>query len=858
MSLSRSLLRFAIPFFCVLLLSIALSANARDIAVENGEMRWQDTGEPVALFGVNYSAPFAYGYRAIERRGIDHKAAIDMDVAHIARLKLDAYRIHLWDKVISDKQGNLLNNHNLELFDYLMMRLQERGIKAIITPIAWWGSGYPEPDPEEPGFAVGFSKSDMNEKEHLIAAQERYLTQFLQHKNRYTNRVIGTDPDIIAFELFNEPKHPQPPEDAKAYVNRLINAVRAAGVTKPLFYNIAEQGNKPQFAEALCNSNIDGIAYQWYPTGLLKYSAMNTNMLPAVSRYTDPFAGIEACAPKARMVYEFDAADVAHTVMYPAMARSFKQAGFQWATQFAYDPAVIADTNSDYNTHFLNLLYTPGKAISLMIAGEEFRALPVDYQAADYPANNQFGHTHLSYQQNLAVFDDGKQFYYTNSTNTKPKQANTLEHIAGVGSSPLVSYTGSGAYFLDRLDNGDWRLEVFPDVINLQDAYQSSSLQREVSRLYVQHRDIQINLPDLGSRFTAVRIGGTEAEPIAQAEKAKNGRITVQPGIYVLSEKSGVKPDSTIDNRYFLPTIPTVEPVLIHQAARQHTLGDPLIFRVEAQGISNKAQVSLQLKYQGYNDYLAIPMTTAGQGVFEVSLPEDDAWQQPGKLEYVFTVNDSGKTITFPGKVSGSPQDWDHVTAGQYNTVLMPALSPVVIFDPAVDRAALITPQQAIAWPASSASADGESVRLEVFEPHHPLGGSLLRTELPKDLTIQGRDLTGYNALALRVRATTHKDILALGVIANDGLAYGASVTITDEWQTLVIPLAALKPVATVMPRAYPMFMPVTLPANNTAGALDLQQLSGLQFQLPVSRSNHHKHRRGIELGEVALVALSE
>ncbi|MCP4233327.1 MAG: cellulase family glycosylhydrolase, partial [Aestuariibacter sp.] len=231
MSLSRSLLRFAIPFFCVLLLSIALSANARDIAVENGEMRWQDTGEAVALFGVNYSAPFAYGYRAIERRGIDHKAAIDMDVAHIARLKLDAYRIHVWDKVISDKQGNLLNNHNLELFDYLMMRLQERGIKAIITPIAWWGSGYPEPDPEEPGFAVGFSKSDMNEKEHLIAAQERYLKQFLQHKNRYTNRVIGTDPDIIAFELFNEPKHPQPPEDAKAYVNRLINAVRAAGVT---------------------------------------------------------------------------------------------------------------------------------------------------------------------------------------------------------------------------------------------------------------------------------------------------------------------------------------------------------------------------------------------------------------------------------------------------------------------------------------------------------------------------------------------------------------------------------------------------------------------------------------------------
>ena len=147
------------------------------VSVENGTLRWAN-GEPVYLFGANYSAPFAYGYRAIARRGIDHKAAIDMDVDHIARLKLDAYRIHVWDKVISDKEGNLLDNQYLDLFDYLMMRLQERGIRAIITPIAWWGSGYPEPDPSEPGFAVGYSKNDMNENPALIAAQQRYLSHY--------------------------------------------------------------------------------------------------------------------------------------------------------------------------------------------------------------------------------------------------------------------------------------------------------------------------------------------------------------------------------------------------------------------------------------------------------------------------------------------------------------------------------------------------------------------------------------------------------------------------------------------------------------------------------------------------------
>ena len=186
--------RFSTTFLATTLLAAmvsqpaAASAEAKHstpVSVSDGKLLWAG-GEPVYLFGVNYSAPFAYGYRAISRRGIDHKAAIDMDVDHIARLKLDAYRIHVWDKLITDKQGNMLDNEYVELFDYLMMRLQESGIKAILTPIAWWGAGYPEPDPSEPGFAVGFSKNDMNEKPELIKAQQRYLTQFMAQLREVT------------------------------------------------------------------------------------------------------------------------------------------------------------------------------------------------------------------------------------------------------------------------------------------------------------------------------------------------------------------------------------------------------------------------------------------------------------------------------------------------------------------------------------------------------------------------------------------------------------------------------------------------------------------------------------------------
>ena len=46
---------------------------------DNGIMRWTGTGDEVALFGVNYSTPFAHAYRAHGYLGVDRKRAIDSD-----------------------------------------------------------------------------------------------------------------------------------------------------------------------------------------------------------------------------------------------------------------------------------------------------------------------------------------------------------------------------------------------------------------------------------------------------------------------------------------------------------------------------------------------------------------------------------------------------------------------------------------------------------------------------------------------------------------------------------------------------------------------------------------------------------
>lgn len=125
---------------------------------KQGIIRYSKTGKDAAFFGVNYTVPFAYGYRSVKRTGVDIEKAIQQDVYHFARLGLDAFRVHVWDWEITDSVGNLLENDHLRLFDFLIAELKKRDIKIIVTPIAFWGIGYPEKDVANSSFASKYGK----------------------------------------------------------------------------------------------------------------------------------------------------------------------------------------------------------------------------------------------------------------------------------------------------------------------------------------------------------------------------------------------------------------------------------------------------------------------------------------------------------------------------------------------------------------------------------------------------------------------------------------------------------------------------------------------------------------------------
>ncbi len=90
------------------------------------------------------------------------------------------------------------------------------------------------------------------------------------------------------------------------------------------------------------------------------------------------------------------------------------------------------------------------------------------------------------------------KFYYSNTTSTNPVNISQLKHIAGVGSSPVINYTGTGAYFLDKIEDGVWTLELMPDVIYIRDPFERASPKKEVTLIKWRKNKMNISLADLG------------------------------------------------------------------------------------------------------------------------------------------------------------------------------------------------------------------------------------------------------------------------------------------------------------------------------------------------------------------------
>ena len=832
-----------------------------NVYVDNkGVMRWEKTKEEVYGFGVNYTVPFAHAYRNAKKMGVDPKQAIDNDVYHFTRLGFDLYRLHVWDTQISDEEGNLLENEYLDAFDYLLKKLKEHNINYVITPIAFWGDGWPEPDSDTPGFSNKYGKADCLTNPEAIKAQQNYLFQFLNHINPYTGVAYKNEPNVIAFEVSNEPHHRGKPEDVTKFVKGMVDAMKKTGTKKPIFYNMS---HAVQFMDAYFKGDADGGTFQWYPTGLGYQRELSGNLLPNFNDYDMPFDDIIKKHRGAKLVYEFDAADVGKSYMYPAMARSFRTAGIQIATHFAYDPTFLAPYNTEYNTHYMNLNYTPSKALALKICSEVFHNVPMYKEFGTYPDNNSFGNFRVDYKSDLAEYNSDEKFFYTNSTKSSPKDETNLKEIAGFGNSPVVKYDGVGAYFLDRISDGVWRLEVQPDAVWVSNPFGRNSFDKTVGVIKWETHQMTINLQNLGEDFSVEAINDDNTFETKMSGKSFN----IRPGTYVLS-KAGIKKtwkpeDSFRTNKlkdFYAPKTTVDKSYLKLEPISEISEGSDL--KIGIQYVAPETPESIHVVGNSGRERFNIEMTKSNAYQYEAVIPADKI--SVGYLNYNIIVKTGESYRTFPADKEGRPFDWDFYDRETYKVAVVPSTNLILLFDALEDSDVLVKEWRNSFKLVPTLNPNEAEYQMNI-EKLFVVDEENLNSEPIYEYTfkhfvmdrIEGRreDLSSKEYIIFKGRALNDKPCkLQIALVMDDGSSFGNVIEIGTETKDYRLAISELKPVKTVtLPRPYPSFLPYYL-ENNIADKFDIKRIESIQFSIgPEISSEQREVPHGLGIISVTL-----
>jgi hypothetical protein len=795
---------------------------------ESGVIRWTADQREVALFGANYSLPSAGDYRAAGYINADRKKLVEKDLAHFARMGWDGMRLCLWgDWENCDQAGNLIVNDHLDVMDYAIAQAKQRGVSILFTPIttysSWWPDGKPT-DPN-PGFSRLYPREQLVTDPRAIVAECNFLRQIMEHVNPYTGVALKDEPAILFVEMINEPASlGNDLAGGIAYIDHLADAVRSTGCKKILFYNVSQDF---RMTPAIKASTVPGVAFAWYPTGLNNGHQLNENYLRSVDDFGPMLRPDLLRVPK--IVYEFDSPDMLSGCMYPAMTRAFRGVGAQFAAMFSYDMLDTAPYNLGWQTHFLNLVYTPTKAVGAIIAAEAMRTLPRYSFFGDYPDNCRFGPFRVSYEEDLSEMVTDEKYLYAGDTRTVPSNLAKLKHLVGVGSSPVVAYEGVGAYFLDRLAAGVWRLELYPDAVIVQDPFAQQLNYRTVSsRLVARAWPMRVQLPDLGDAFAVKPLN----EGNTHSASAHEGVFEARPGVYLLSHDANFDPGTLpqklgkIGLREFVcPPAPDLPAQVLPLGRGSYAVDRPVEVAADVIAAQPAGAVTLHLRTAGDAAFRAWPMPAQHGYRHAARIPAGTL--PAGTAEYFFSIETEGGTIR-------SPEDVKRFLTTQ---VVMPN-QPLPLFDGAQDIPHLVYTRigdnlrHGVFKSMPATDADPAALRLLL-----PLSYDRTLDDYTASLAIKDRifdrsgRLAAAKALRVKARGASADQSVFLTLVEADGTSWSTRLSLPSAWQEVIVPLAGLRIAQGVkLPLGYPeRWNYWVAPAKRRGGSTDRPNLAAVE-----------------------------
>ena len=258
---------------------------------------------------------------------------------------------------------------------------------------------------------------------------------------------------------------------------------------------------------------------------------------------------------------------------------------------------------------------------------------------------------------------------------------------------------------------------------------------------------------------------------------------------------------------------------------------------IKATLVSDKKIEKAEAWLSNGNTYESVELKPLNNYDFSAEVSEN--LMKEGFLKYRIIVStEEGKT-TFPGRVEGSPENWDFHSAEQYQTKIVEPDSPVYLFNAATDTDNLVR-----TWksnnklvPVNDSEAEfqikldklfDEDIENQNAEPIHDYS---LRYNFEKK--IGDYEVSKLNDLVINARSL-NSDIekLQVALLMKNGAAFGKILELNSETRDIKISLDELEPVKTVtLPRPYPGFLPYYF-EHSYSGDLKLDEIESIQFSI--------------------------
>jgi len=463
-------------------------------------------------------------------------------------------------------------------------------------------------------------------------------------------------------------------------------------------------------------------------------------------------------------------------------------------------------------------------------------------QFGTYPDNTSFGEFRVDYKSDLAEYNSEKKFFYTNSTETMPKSEVNLEEVAGYGNSSLIKYDGKGSYFMDKIENGIWRLEVMPDALWVDNPFGRNSPKKTVGVIQWNEHQMRIDMKEIGIDFDVVAINeDNKFIPVVTGNS-----FEIKPGTYIISKKGSAnnlnKEDSFKTNRlgdFYAPESTVTGPWLQHNAPAYASQGEEIILNAQfvapdrpeqlsIQGYLGSQRVNLDMKtVDGFNYTARIPSENLGIGFFNYNI--------------VVKINEEAY-LTYPSGKEGRSFEWDYFDRSMYKVAVVPKSNPIYLFD-AIEDSDLLVKQWRNTFRLVPTENGGEAeyqMNIEkLFVPNNenlnadPIYDYSFKHFILDKLKGRRSDLKEKKNIVFYGRALNNKTCkLQIAFVMDDGSSYGGIIEVGVKMDRYVLSIESLKTVRTVtLPRPYPVFLPYYL-EHDISPVFDVARIESIQFSV--------------------------